>query len=375
MVWTPEPGNPVVDGLVILLRRRRLMGAVALLTTLAATPAILLRPPSYVAQAVILPPQQQQSSIAAFASGAMGGLMAGGMSSPLGLRNPDDLYIGILKSRTLSDDIIAEFDLQRVYKRKLMSSARNALSSRVTFVGSKESFITIVVKDQEPARAAAIANGFVKALYKENSRLAITGVAQKRLFFEQQLMAEKDALARAELDLKATQQATGLFVPSGQAEVLIRSGAQLRAEIASHEVQLKAMAGYATEENPQLQTLKAEISALREQLVQAEANGSYGSKLEISGGRLPQATLEYVRKVREVKYHETLYELIAKQYEATRIDEAKEAPLIQVVDRAVAPDRPSGPARRLLLLGVLGAGLVLGCLSAFAVEILGQFRR
>jgi len=368
----PEADTPIIGALVVLLRHKKLIGVVATLTTCIAALGILFWPPWYVSQAVILPPQQPQSSMAAFASGAMGGI-AGGMGS-LGLKNPVDLYIGVLKSRTLSDDIIAEFHLQQVYKKARLSGARAVLKSRVTFVGSKESFITIAVTDRDPARATAMANAFVEALYKQNSRLALTGAAQKRLFFEQQLAAEKDALAKAEIDLKATQQSTGLLVPTGQAEVLIHSGAQLRAEIASHEVQLQAMHEYATDENPQVKTLKTEISALERQMAQVEASGNPGSKLEVSGARLPQATLEYIRKVREVKYHETLFELIAKQYEVARIDEAREAPLIQVIDRAVMPDRPSGPGRRLLLLGAAGVGLALGCLSAFASEILGRFR-
>jgi tyrosine-protein kinase Etk/Wzc len=373
MTPAPEVDSPVIEILVVLLRHKKMISAVATLITCLATLAIFLWPPSYVAQAVILPPQQGQSSMAALASGAMGG-MASSMGSQLGLKNPADLYIGILKSRTIADDIIDEFHLQSVYEKKFLSSARKKLKSRATFVSSKEMLITISVEDRDPARATAMANAFVASLYKQNSRLALTGAAQKRLFFDQQLAVEKDALAKAEIDLKATQQSTGLVVPTGQAEVLIRSGALLRAEIASHEVQLQAMRGYATDENPQMKTLKTEISALQGQLAQVEASGSPGSKMEMSGSRLPQATLEYIRKLREVKYHETLFELIAKQYEVARIDEAKEAPLIQVVDRAVVPDKPDGPGRVLLLLGAVVAGLVLGSLSALASETFGKFR-
>lgn len=344
----------------LFLKHRGTIGAAVLATALIAGISIPLLPPTYVAEAIILPPQQSQSSLAAFASGAMGGL-AGGMSSQLGLKNPADMYIGILKSRTIADDIVREFKLQEVYRKRLLSGARKALNSHATFSSSKESLITISVRDRDAQRAAAIANAYVAELYKQNSRLALTDASQRRLFFEQQLSKEKDLLAEAEIALKETQVATGLLVPTGQAEALIRSGAQLRAEIVSREVQLQAMASYATDQNPQIQVLNRELAALRNQANQIEASGTSGSKLEVSGGRLPGASLAYIRKVREVKYHETLYELLAKQYEAARIDEAKQAPLVQIIDKAVVPDRDSRN-RVVVFIGVLLAGIVVSCL-------------
>ena len=344
----------LVDMVALLLRHKKLIGGFTVAATLLAAIVVWFLPPSYVAEATILPPQQQQSSLAALAAGAMGGLM-GGMSSQLGLKTPADLYIGILKSRSIADHIIESFHLQAVYGTKLKSVTRKTLESHANFTSSKESLITISVRDHDANRAAGIANAFVDELYKQNSRLAITDASQRRLFFEQQLNKEKDALANAEIALKETQQSTGLLIPAGQAEVLIRSGAQIRAQIASREVQLEAMRSYATEENPQIQVVKSEISALQSQLAQVESKGASDSKLEISGSRLPEASLKYVRKLRDLKYHETLYELLAKQYEAARIDEAKQAPIVQVVDRAVVPDKDSRNRPLLVLIsGLLG---------------------
>jgi uncharacterized protein involved in exopolysaccharide biosynthesis len=305
--------------------------------------------------------------MAALASGALSGLAAGNIGSSLGLKNPADLYIGILKSRTIADEIIAKFDLQRVYKSKRLSDARKTLGSKATFTNSKESLITVAVTDHDPQRATAMANAFVEALYKQNSRLAITGGAQKRLFFEQQLNQQREALAKAEVDLKTTQQASGLVVPVGQAEMLIRSGAEIRAKIVASEVQLQSIRGFETDENPQVQLLKREISALQSQLTQVELNQT-SSPLQVSGAKLPQASLEYARKLREVKYHEALFELLAKQYEVARIDEVKEPPLIQVVDRAVLPDRPNRPSLPVLFACAALLGLAVGCASPFAVK-------
>ena len=82
--------------------------------------------------------------------------------------------------------------------------------------------------------------------------------------------------------------------------------------------------------------------------------------LELPTRQLPQAQLEYLRSARDLKYHEALYEFLSKQLEAARIDEAKDAVVVQVVDKAVVPERKSGPHRATIIL--LAA---LGSLSSF----------
>jgi len=228
-----EPEISILAVLIVLARRKLLIAGSTCILTLAGAIGVNLVPNSFTAEAVILPPQQQQSSLAVLASGALGNLAGSGMASQLGLKNPADLYIGILKSRTISDEIITRFHLQDLYHQKCLSDARSILGRHTSFASGKESLITISVQDRDPIRAAAMANAFVDELYKENSQLAVTDASQRRLFFEQLLHKEKDALSDAEIALKDTQQLTGLVAPSGQAEVLIRSAAQLRAEIAS----------------------------------------------------------------------------------------------------------------------------------------------
>jgi uncharacterized protein involved in exopolysaccharide biosynthesis len=353
-----ESDISLIEILTVLLRRKRLIiGAILAGTLLAAVIASLI-PVSYTAEAVILPPQQSQSSLSALAAGAIGGM---GVASQLGLKSPADLYIGLLGSRTIADDIVNQFQLRKVYKKNLASDARKALLSYVSFTAGKDTLIKITAKDRDAKRAADLANAFVNELYEQNSHLAITEASQRRLFFEQQLASEKDALAVAETALRNTQQSTGLLVPSGQSEILIRTGADLRAQIVSREVQLQAMRSFATEENPQTQVLEQEIKAYKSKLSNLEENGGAGSAFDFSAGRLPEASLEYIRKVRDLKYHETLFELIARQYEAARIDEAKQAPIIQVVDRAVIPDKKTGFSRRLAAIAGGACGFVLAC--------------
>jgi len=78
--------------------------------------------------------------------------------------------------------------------------------------------------------------------------------------------------------------------------------------------------------------------------------------------------IENLRLLREMRYNELTYELLAKQYEIAKIDEAKDSAVIQVMDRAIEPDRKSKPVRyQIVLLSTLVAGL-LAVLGAFLLE-------
>ena len=164
--------------------------------------------------------------------------------------------------------------------------------------------------------------------------------------------------------MKQTEEATGVIAPSGQTETIIRQVAQLQAEITSREVQLDALRTSSTEQNPDVIRLNTELSGLREQLRELESgSGKHtAGDISITTANVPKAGLEYIRKERDVKYHQLLFDLLARQYEAARMDEARSAPVIQVVDPALVPDRKSAPFRALWALtgGALGFFLSTG---------------
>jgi uncharacterized protein involved in exopolysaccharide biosynthesis len=374
---TSRSRTSLADVLIILIRRKWIVLFPAFILALAAAIFTRFMHDSFTAEAVIMPPQPQQSSLSSL-GGSPTGLGTPVFSLPFGLRNPDDLCIGILKSQTVSDDIVSRFQLKAVYKAKLASGARRALHAHTSFTSGKDFLLTISVQDHDPQRAADMANAFIDELYKQNSRLAITDAAQRRLFFEQRLSKEKDDLNDSEIALKNTQTATGLVAPGGQSEALIRSAAQLRAEISIRQVSLEGMRSYATDSNAQVQMLKREIAALQEQLTRMEGKDASGSSFEVAAGALPGASLAFSRKLRDVKFHETLYEMLAKQYEAALLDEARQAPVIQVVDAARIPDERSGPRRMRIVLVSALAGMVLGSLfavGAYQVRALLQVSR
>ena len=359
----------LIDVLASLRQHARWIFGITLGVTALATVIVFLIPVQYRSESVIMPPAQA-SSVSALAAGTLSGLATGGMASQLGLKNPADLYVGVLTSRTIVDSLIARFNLRAVYGTATQADTRKLLAKRSKIESGKDTLIHIAVDDRDPQRAADLANAYVEELYHQNSRLALTDASQRRKFYEERLADARKSLAAAEVDLKTRQEQTGLVMPTGQGEALIQSAARLRAELTSREVALEALRSYATDQNPRIETLRREIASLREQVARLEGSGPRdGARL--SAGALPQAGLEYMRALREVKYHETLMELLAKQHEIAVIDEAKSAPLVQVVDRAVPADQRSWPPRALLIV----AAAALAAFVAALVALVRNYRR
>lgn len=368
--------QPLLIELVqMLIGNRSFLAKISLVGVLCGVTIAFSMKTVYTATATIMPPQPAQSSLASL-MGQLGSLSAlGGGASSL-LKNPADLYVGILQSRTIADAAITQFHLKEHWHEKTMVAARKAVESHSEFESSKDGLIQISVKEHDPKLASDLANFFVDALYRMNSTLAISEASQRRLFFEKQLDEERAALAKAENSLKATQQRTGLITVTGQTELAIRNIAQTRAEISAHQVELQSLRTYASDDNPDVARVQGEIQTLQGQLSRLEDSQGHlvPGDTEIATSQIPAGGLEYTRELREVKYHDTLFDLLSRQYEAARIDEAKSAPVIQVVDRAVAPDQKSGPPRSLIILGCTILAFLLGFAWLFLREHVAMLR-
>ncbi len=207
-------------------------------------------------------------------------------------------------------------------------------------------------------------------------KLAVGEAGQRRLFFEKQLKLAKDDLTQAEAVLASYQRQKGIVSPQGQAGLTISAAAGLRAQIAAKEVQIQALKTFATEDNPDLVRAQEELAGLRVQLARVSKGdaGEVGDVL-MAVGKAPQEGMEYLRRFRDVKYYETLFELLAKQYEIARIDEARDATLIQVMDRAVAPEKKSKPWRLLIAVLTALAGVFVAMLWIFVAEALEIAKR
>lgn len=364
MSMSPRPSHgqsrPTGPGLLdLLIAMGRGKGLIARWTIAAAVAALVLGlvwPKTYTGVTRILPPQQGQSAASALL-GQLGGL-AGLAGGSLGLKNPSDLYVGMLKSQTVADALIEEFNLRTLYDEELLVDARKRLARDSSFSTDKSGIITIGVEAREPKLAADLANAYVSNLHKLTSTLAVSEAAQRRVFFERQLQQTKEKLAEAEQRLRQGIESGGLVSVDAQGRAAVEMVARLRAQISAKEIQLEAMKGFATPANPDLQRAEREISSMRQELSRLEggANGKAAGTLGEARG------VANIRLMREVKYNELMFELLAKQYEIARVEEAKESPLIQVMDRASPPEKKTGPKRALMVVAGSLAGLFAGIL-------------
>ena len=367
-----------LDILLVLAREKKRILQITLAVTLLTTIIVLVVPKMYTATATILPPQQNQSVLS-----TMVGQVAGAATldlRDLGLKNPSDVFVAMLQSRTVEDALVNRFDLRKVYNVKRYQDARKILENRSEINPEKEGLISIRVSDRDPRRAADMANAWVDELRSLNQNLALTEAAQRRIFFEQKMASEREDLSKAELALRQVQERTGVIQPDAQTRALVGAVAELRASIAAKQVQLQSLRTYATENNPEVKRAERELAELQSQsakLSQMERSGTDlgAGDLQVPTRRVPEANLEYLRAARELKYHETLYDFLAKQLEAARIDEAKDAVMVQVVDRAVEPERKSSPKRMLIVAVAAIASFLLSCLGVLLWEAIRRKRQ
>ena len=358
----------VLDLVIVLAKHKKFLLAFPVGVAVITAIIVLLLPNTYTATTKILPPQSQSSASAMLAS--LGGLasLAGGAA---GVKNPADLYVSMLKSRTVADNIIKRFDLNAVFEKKFQSQTRKKLESKASITTSKDGIITIEFDDKDPKRAADIANAYVDELFNMTKTLVVTEAGHRRLFFEKQLEQARGNLAKAEIAAREALNQGGLVKVDDQGRTLVETSARLRAQATVKEVQIGAMRSYAADQNPQLIAAQQELAVLKNELAKLE--GTANGKLDISVAS-PQG-MKNLAMLRDVKYAETVFELMAKQYELARIDEAKDPAIIQVVDKAIVPDRKSKPQRGLIvLLSALVAGFV-AVLWAFIKESMEKARQ
>ncbi len=360
----------MLDLLIVLAKHKKLIVGLPLIAGVAAVVWSLLMPNTYTATTKLLPPQQSQSTAVGMLA-QLGGL-AGVAGGALGIKSPSDTYVGMLRSRTVADAIIARFDLNALFQRKLQSDTRQALQNMTRIRAEKDGVMTIEVEYTDPKQAAALANAYIDELYKLTNVLAVTEASQRRLFFERQLLHAKENLLKAEIAAKQSLEKGGIVQVEGQGRTMLEAAARLRGQITVKEVQIGAMRAFAAYRNPALFLAQQELDVMKRELAKMEGLGA-GKARENSTEPNSQG-IDSLSSLRDIKYYETIYELLAKQFELAKIDEAKDSTIIQVLDKAIEPDRKSGPNRRQLVMLSIVAALSIAMVIAFVHEAISRVR-
>lgn len=364
----------LVENSRLLWSHRKLLRRVTLYSLAGMITLAFLIPKRYEATTQLMPPENVSSEAVALlgtlgargseSSGigaSVGGAALGGVASDLlGMKNTSALFVAILYSRTVSDGLIEQFQLQRVYHAKLIEDARIALWEHVDIGADRKSgVIGITVTDRKPQRAAAMAQAYVTELNRLVAEVSTSAARRERIFLEDRLKTVKADLdnATARFSQFASKN-TAIDVPA-QGKAMVETAAWLQGQLIFEESQLRGLETIYAPGNVRLQAHQARVAELKKQLQQLGGSDSASDSkddhsLYPSIRKLPLLGATYFELYRESKIQEALYQLLTQQYELAKIEEAKQIPTVKVLDAAVVPTKKSYPPRiRIVIAGTL----------------------
>jgi uncharacterized protein involved in exopolysaccharide biosynthesis len=315
--------------------------------------------PYYTASTRILPPQYNQNTIGRGLV-TMGGESALG-NSALNLKNPTDLFVGILRSRTILDGVIADNDLIKHYEAKDIDSARGKLASRTGIESGKDGIVEISVEDSSAELAAQLANSYVKELQTFSGELAKREGGRRTEFFNNALNRARQSLNEADERLRQVESKTGFTRLRGQDEAIVSGVRDLRSQLAEKEVQLRTLMSYSTESNPDVKLLKNEIANLNSKIQEVSGvpntlNKTPGpSNTAVTLAQVPDALMLHSQRKRDVEYWVNIVTILGQYTELGKMDETRDFSLFQVLDVAVPPLDNSRPRVKLNLI-IFGLG-------------------
>ena len=393
----PEPAIPTplwVSRANQLWERRALLVRVAVIALIVSLIIAFTIPKRYKAAARIMPPEQQGTGammLAALAGRGAGGLgTLGALAGDLiGSHSTTALFTGLLHSGTVSSHLIDRFDLQHIYHKRYRIDTAKRLARNTTITDDKKSgIITIEVEDTDPARARDLAQAYLDELNKLVTLTSTSAARRERIFIEQRLASVQKDLETAQLELSDFSSRNTTIDIKEQTRALVDVGARLQAELLVQQSGLQSLRQIYGDGNVRVRESEARIAALERELsnmagssapsvpsasVSSVANDHAGQVKSAAANfdvsdlyphlrQLPRLAVPYADLYRRVKVQETVFELLTQQYEMSRIEEAKDIPVVSVIDAPGLPEKKSFPPRLLLALILTILATAAACL-------------
>jgi len=371
---TENTNGTMLPLLWLLWSRRRFVAGILVVGMTISLVVALCLPKEYQSTVRLMPPDSKTGAM-----GLLAGLMSEGgagigLGDLLGSKTPSALFINILQSRTVQDRIVDRFNLREVYKAKYQEQARQTLAERTSISEDmKSGVITLSVLDRSPQRAAEIANAYVEELDRLSASLTTSAAHRERVFIEERLKQVKRELDDAAGQFSRFSSKTGAIDIKEQGKAIVGAAAQVRAEVAAAESELRGLQQVYTDNNVRVKALKARIAELRKELTKAEspkpttatdsdpARDSLGTSLQ----KLPLLSVPYADLYRRAQVQAAVYEVLTKQYELAKVQEAKEIPTVRVLDNGQVPERKSRPKRALVVIFGSAVSLLLAVFLVF----------
>ena len=348
--------------------RRFLMWATAAGLAIAAAMAFHI-PNRYASTAELMPPDQSNDAGAGMLAaltgqmgqmGGMGGGLAGLAESALGVKTTGDLFVGILKSDTVEDDVIRKFALQKVYRTRYLEDARKALAAHTDISEDQKSgLISISVTDHDPRRAAAMAQEYVNELNWVVTHLSTSSAHRERVFLDQRLKQVSANLEEAEKEFSQFASQKGAIDVPNQGKAMVTAASILQGQLIAAEAELQGLRQIYADKDLRVRALQAQVDKMRSSLQQiagkgADENSSAG-ELFPSISQLPVLGVTYADLLRQTNVEETVFATLTQEDEMAKVQEAKEVPSVKVLDPPLVPQKKSFPPH--LLITLLGGFL------------------
>lgn len=350
------------EWLWLLWNRRHFLCRITVWALVLATIVAFLIPKRYQSTTRLMPPDQQSGSgmaILAAMSGKAGTNLGGLASDLLGVKNSGDLFLDILRSRTVEDRLIERFDLRTVYWDHYWEDSRKDLARNTELSQDRKSgVITITVTDRDPRRAQQLAKAYVEELDRLVAEVSTSSARRERMFIEERLKNVKQDLDTASRQFSEYASQNTAVDITAQAKAMVDAAARLEGELIGTRSELEALEQIYTSSNIRVRSLRARVDELNRQLQKLGGDSAIPadpadpkSRAEFPSIRqLPLLGVQWADLYRQTKIEETVYELLTQQYELAKIEEAKEIPVVKVLDASVVPERKSSPHRLLIVI-------------------------
>jgi capsule polysaccharide export protein KpsE/RkpR len=319
-------------------------------------------PNEYTSTARIMPPEQGGNSaamLAALVGKSSAGGLAGLAGSLLGAKNNGALFVAILHSGTVSGRLIDRFDLQRVYHKRYRDDTAKRLSHLTKITeDTKSGVITIVVTDSNSQRSRDLAQGYLDELNNLVAKVNISSAHNEREFIEKRLNTVQAELQRAQVELSDFSSKNTTIDIREQTRATVEAGAKLEGQLIVSESELDSLRQIYGNQNVRVRAAEARNSILRREL--QRANGQSGNQSDEKDidpthpypalRQLPGLGVQWANLYRNVRIHETVFDLLSEEYETARIEEVKSTPTVGVIDSPELPERKTGPHKKLIVL-------------------------
>lgn len=359
----------------IAWEHRRSVGRAVVIGFVVSTLIAFLIPKKYEATARIMPPTNQSSALSALAGLTNMPAGLGGMLGDLvGAKTTGATFVGMLQSRTIADRIIARFNLNKVYSIRYPEDVRKRLRSLTDVSEDRKSgIISVTVTDKDPKRAADMAQAYVAELDRVAAELSTSRARREREFLETRLQVVKQELEQSEVEFSQFSSKNSTLDIKEQGKAMLDAAARLEAELIAAQTEVQGLRQIYTDSNVRVRSAQARVSELQRKLNElgggsAQGTGEAGTSKSDSDfaypsiRQLPVVGVSYANLYRRMKTAEVVYELLTREYELAKVEEAKEIPTVKELDKPVVPEKKSFPPRLL----IMAIGTITAFLGAIA---------